>query len=71
MPSVTLRDQNENRTEYDVAFVPRVGERILLESSADSGTPQYYRVKDVLHRLTAEPARRVEILIEEEIAGTV
>ena len=47
MPSVTLRDQNENRTEYDVAFVPRVGERTNL-TWQDQTAGFYYVVVDAL-----------------------
>jgi hypothetical protein len=49
-------------------FVPRIGERILLEygPSRETVKPHYCRVKDVMYRLQERPDIQVAIFIEEE-----
>jgi hypothetical protein len=57
-----------NKTDYEAEFVPRIGERILLEYGigSDPVRPHYFRVKDVMYmyRLDNKPENQVAILIE-------
>ena len=68
MKLLRVVDQIGNRTDYETEFVPRIGERILLEygSGGDPVRPHYFRVKDVVYRLNNRPENQVAILIKEE-----
>jgi hypothetical protein len=70
----TLRvlDEDGNETDYETDFVPRIGERILLEYRTAKGGPSkqhYFRVKDVMYRLQNKPSSQAAILVEEETDG--
>jgi hypothetical protein len=68
MKLLRVVDQIGNRTDYETEFVPRIGERILLEygSGGDPVRPHYFRVKNVIYRLDNSPENQAGILIEEE-----
>ena len=68
MKLLRVVDQIGNRTDYETEFVPRIGERILLEygSGGDPVRPHYFRVKDGVYRLNNRPENQVAILIKEE-----
>ena len=68
MKLLRVVDQIGNRTDYETEFVPRIGERILLEygSGGDPVRPHYFRVKAVVYRLNNRPENQVAILIKEE-----
>jgi hypothetical protein len=65
-------DQAGNGTDYETEFVPRIGERVLLEYGIgnDPVRPHYFRVKDVMYRLQERPDIQVAILVEEEDDAT-
>ena len=68
MKHLRVIDQIGNKRDYEVEFVPRIGDRVLLEyrSGNEPVRPHYYRVKDVMYRLDASVEHQVAILIEEE-----
>ena len=68
MKNLRVIDEAGNKTDYETEFVPRIGERIMLEykSGSDPLREHYFRVKDVLYRLDKDPATQVAILIAEE-----
>ena len=68
MKLLRVVDQAGNRTDYETEFVPRIGERILLQygTGGDPVRPHYFRVKDVVYRLDEPPDIQVAILIEKE-----
>jgi hypothetical protein len=72
MKHLRVIDAIGNKRDYEAEFVPRVGERILLEygTAHQPVTPHYFRVKDVLYRLDAPVEHQVAILIEEEPNAT-
>ena len=61
-------DRAGNHTDYETEFMPRIGERILLEHGTGSELvrPHYFRVKDVMYRLGNRADKQAAILIEEE-----
>ena len=69
MTYLRVIDQAGNNQDFEVAFVPRIGERILLEYARERGAPietHYLRVKDVMYRPDNKPEHQVAILVEEE-----
>jgi hypothetical protein len=70
MKFLRVVDQAGNRTDYEAEFVPRIGERIVLEygTGGEPVRPHYFRVKDVMYRLDNPPQEQVAILTEEESA---
>jgi hypothetical protein len=68
MKHLRVIDQAGNKTDYETEFVPRIGERILLEYGIGGGPvrPRYFRVKDVMYRLQNSPDAQAAILIEED-----
>ena len=72
MQHLRVIDQAGNGTDYETEFVPRIGERILLEYGIgkDPVTPHFFRVKDVMYRLHEKPDIQVAILVEEEPDAT-
>jgi hypothetical protein len=69
MKHLRVVDQTGSHIDYETEFVPRIGERILLEygRSGDAVRPHYFRVKDVMYRLDNSAEHQAGILIEEEI----
>ena len=69
MHSLRVVDQAGNHTDYETQFVPRIGERILVEyrSGGDPIRAYYFRVKDVMYRLDNPEHYQAAILVEEEI----
>jgi hypothetical protein len=68
MELLRVIDQFGNKEDYRTEFVPRIGERIVVEWGVH-GTPvvpHYYRVKDVAYHLSNGPDTQSTILIEEE-----
>jgi hypothetical protein len=62
-------DEIGNKADYEVEFIPRIGERILLEfarGQEQKVRSHYYRVKDVQYNLGQPVTHQVAILIEEE-----
>ena len=68
MKYLRVIDEVGNNTDYETEFVPRTGERIMLEYGRSGGAiePHYLRVKDVEYRLQNKPESQVAILVEEE-----
>jgi HD superfamily phosphodiesterase len=65
-----LRVINEigNHQDYQTEFVPRIGERIVLEYGGNGETVRshYLRVKDVAYHLQNSANAQVAILVTEE-----
>jgi hypothetical protein len=60
-------DQSGNKTDYDVASVPRIGDRIVLGATdTRRSAPLCYRVVDVIFRLDAPTRDQVAVLVEED-----
>jgi hypothetical protein len=68
MKNLRVVDQAGNKQDYETEFVPRIGERILLEygSSRETVKPHYFRVKDVMYQLQERADIQPAILIQEE-----
>ena len=73
MENLRVIDQVGNKQDYETEFVPRIGERVVLEWGASRETvrPHYYRVKDVAYHLSNPPHVQATILIEEEADPTL
>lgn len=71
MERLRVIDEVGNNRDYDTEFVPRIGERIVLEygKGGQPVTTHYHRVKDVAYRLDMPSDIQACILIEEEIDG--
>jgi hypothetical protein len=67
MYSVRVVDEAGNGKDYEVEFIPRIGERIVLEygTNREQVRPHYFRVKDVAFHLDLKPGDQITILIEE------
>jgi hypothetical protein len=68
MKHLRVIDEIGNKHDYDAEFVPRIGERIVLEYGS-GGEPvriHYFRVKDVCYMLDNPVEHQAMILIEEE-----
>ena len=79
MERLRVIDQFGNKYDYDTEFVPRIGERVVLEyevvlaatsSLKERIRPHYYRVKDVSYNLSNSTDVQASILIEEEDSPT-
>ena len=70
VPMAHLRviDQAGNKQDYETDYLPRIGERIMLEYGIgkDPVAIHYFRVKDVMYRLQEKPDVQAAILIEED-----
>jgi hypothetical protein len=69
MENLRVIDHVGNKQDYQTEFVPRIGERIVLEwkaSGAAAAKPHYYRVKDVAYHLDRDPKLQVTILIADD-----
>jgi hypothetical protein len=64
MENLRVIDHIGNKQDYQTEFVPRIGERIVLEFKI-SGT-HYYRVKDVAYHLSNPQHLQATILIEDD-----
>jgi hypothetical protein len=71
MPLLRVIDQAGNKTDYETDYLPRIGERIMLEYGINKNLVaiHYFRVKDVMYRLQKKPDIQAAILIEEETDG--
>jgi hypothetical protein len=67
MYSVRVVDEAGNGKDYEVEFIPRIGERIVLVygTNREPIRPHYFRVKDVAFHLDHKPGDQITILIEE------
>ena len=68
MRYLTVIDQAGNKQDYEAEFLPRIGERIVLEYGI-GGQPvreHFHRVKDVEYYLQKPTDVQVRILTEEE-----
>jgi hypothetical protein len=73
MKHLRVIDENGNKADYDAEFVPRIGERIVLNFGIGQTAPvteHFYRVKDVMYMLENAVEHQVAILIEEEKNAT-
>jgi hypothetical protein len=73
MERLRVIDEAGNRQDYDTEFVPRIGERVVLEYGV-GGEPvamHHFRVKDVAYHLQNASDVQATILIEEEINPTL
>lgn len=71
MKHLRVIDEAGNKQDYEAEFVPRIGERIVLEYSIGKEQPvklHYFRVKDVEYHLQNPIDVQARILIEEEHA---
>jgi hypothetical protein len=61
----------QNKQDYDSEFVPRIGERLVLQYATEPGPTfaHYFRVKDVAYHLDEKPENQVVVLVEEERQG--
>ena len=68
MRNLRVVDQVGNQHDYETEFVPRIGERIELRYgfAGDPVRTHYFRVKDVMYRLSNSPENQAAILVEEE-----
>jgi hypothetical protein len=69
MKLLRVIDQTGTKQDWETEFVPRIGERVVLELGdygKDNVGPHYYRVKDVAYHLTNPEDAQATILIEEE-----
>ncbi len=68
MKHLRVIDQIGNKHDYEAEFVPRIGERILLNVGVGNEPVRehFYRVKDVEYRLDNPVEHQVMILIDEE-----
>jgi len=75
MEKLRVIDEFGNKQDYETEFVPRIGERVILEYGVVLGAPSaakepirphYNRVKDVSYTLTNPTDIQASILIEEE-----
>jgi hypothetical protein len=73
MENLRVIDQVGNKQDYQTEFVPRVGERVVLEWGVygEAVRSHYYRVKDVAYHLSNPAHAQVTILIEEEADPTL
>ncbi|MDW5266937.1 MULTISPECIES: hypothetical protein [Acidobacteriaceae] len=68
MENLRVIDEAGNRQDYKTEFVPRIGERIVLEYGI-AGAPvrtHYLRVKDVAYHLDQPTAVQAQIFVIEE-----
>jgi len=68
MRNLRVIDGSGNKRDYEVDFIPRIGERIVLEFGRD-GEPSkahYFRVQDVMYHLDNSPANQVAVLVVED-----
>jgi hypothetical protein len=68
MENLRVIDEAGNRQDYKTEFVPRIGERIVLEYGT-GGAPvrtHYLRVKDVAYHLGQPVGVQAQILVIEE-----
>ena len=68
MKYLRVIDEAGNNQDHETEFVPRIGERIMLEYGVgrEPVKPHYFRVKDVEYRLHNKSEHQVAILVEEE-----
>jgi hypothetical protein len=68
MPFLRVIDQAGNKTDYETDYLPRIGERIMLEYGINKNPVaiHYFRVKDVMYRLQQKPDIQAAILIQED-----
>jgi hypothetical protein len=64
MVRLRVIEPDRNAQEYETEFVPRIGERIVLEYA--DGMTQYFRVKDVAYFLQRRPDLQPEVLLERD-----
>ena len=66
MKTLRVIDAVGNKQDYETEFVPRIGERIVLEygESKDTVRPRYFRVKDVEYHLQKSGDTQIRILTE-------
>ena len=72
MKQIRVYDEAGNDLDYPCNFVPRIGERIVIQrgAGAKSVKPEYYRVKDVMYKLDNDPEDQAAILVERETKPT-
>jgi hypothetical protein len=68
MKYLRVIDPNGNKQDYEAEFVPRIGERIVLEYGIGSQpvTTHFFRVKDVEYHLQNPVDVQARILLEED-----
>ena len=70
MKTLRVIDETGSKADYEAEFVPRIGERILLNFGRGKDAPvteHFYRVKDVMYRLDNPAEAQVAIYIEEDL----
>jgi hypothetical protein len=68
MENLRVIDEAGNRQDYKTEFVPRIGERVVLEYG-EVGRPvvtHYFRVKDAAYHLQNAPYIQAVIFVVEE-----
>jgi hypothetical protein len=60
-------DEIGNKQDFETDYVPRIGERIILEygTGGNRVKEHHLRVKDVVYRLQNKPDHQAAILVEE------
>jgi hypothetical protein len=68
MTTLRVIDSIGNKTDYDAASIPRIGERIELtyKIGDEPMSVHFFRVKDVVYKLQSPIESQVGILVEEE-----
>ena len=64
-----INAESGDHTDYEIEFVPRVGERIQTRYGIgrEPVRAHYFRVKDVMYRLDSPVEHQVAILVTEEV----
>ena len=68
MEFLRVIDPAGNEQDYETEFVPRIGERIVLEYGIGGGpvTTHFFRVKDVEYHLQNRKDIQARILLEQD-----
>jgi hypothetical protein len=68
MKYLRVIDEVGNKQDYESEFLPRIGERIVMEfgKGNEPVREHFFRVKDVAYRLDAPLNAQVSIRVEEE-----
>lgn len=60
-----INKSSGNKQDFETDYVPRIGERIVLQFGAPL-LDHFYRVKDVMYMLDNKADTQAAILVEEE-----